>query len=76
MGGKFTLSDDCHGVGQVAICYGGALTYLESLGVTEVWTYERVPVFEDATTASDDHPPKMVMKEKAVPLTEICKLFP
>lgn len=41
MGGKFTLSDDSHGIAQVATNYTRALDYLESLGVTEVWTYGR-----------------------------------
>lgn len=41
MGGKFTVSDDSHGIAQVATCYVRALDYLESLSVTEVWTLQR-----------------------------------
>lgn len=43
MGGKFTMSDDSHGIAQVATCYARALDYLESLGVTEVWALQREP---------------------------------
>lgn len=43
MGGKFTFSDDSHGIAQVATNYVRAVTYLESLGVQEVWTYQRKP---------------------------------
>lgn len=41
MGGKFTMSDDSHGIAQVATNYERALDYLESLGVQEVWTLKR-----------------------------------
>lgn len=40
MGGRFTLSDDSHGIAHVGTNYGGAIEYLESLGVEEVWTFE------------------------------------
>ncbi|KAK4448155.1 putative histidinol-phosphatase [Podospora aff. communis PSN243] len=43
MGGRFTFSDDSHGVKQVATCYERGLDYLEGLGVREVWTWERLP---------------------------------
>ncbi|KAH7143841.1 Polymerase/histidinol phosphatase-like protein [Dactylonectria macrodidyma] len=43
MGGKFTFSDDSHGIAQVATNYARTVTYLESLGVQEVWTYRRKP---------------------------------
>ena len=43
MGGRFTVSDDSHSVAQVATNYGLGLDYLESLGVQEVWTFERQP---------------------------------
>lgn len=42
MGGKFTFSDDSHGIAQVMTNYERGIEYLESLGVTEVWTLERV----------------------------------
>lgn len=41
MGGRFTVSDDSHGIAQVATCYGGMVGYLEGLGVREVWTLRR-----------------------------------
>ncbi|KXX78331.1 putative histidinol-phosphatase [Madurella mycetomatis] len=41
MGGRFTMSDDSHGIAQVATNYVRGLEYLEGLGVTEVWTLER-----------------------------------
>lgn len=43
LGGKFTLSDDSHGVNHVATNYLGAVSYLQSLGVEEVWTFRRHP---------------------------------
>lgn len=43
MGGKFTFSDDSHGIAQVATNYARMVTYLESLGVQEVWTLKRTP---------------------------------
>lgn len=41
MGGKFTVGDDSHGIGQVGTNYHRGLGYLEGLGVKEVWTLER-----------------------------------
>jgi hypothetical protein len=41
MGGRFTFSDDSHGIAQVGTNYMKGLEYLESLGVREVWTLER-----------------------------------
>ncbi|KAL8298573.1 hypothetical protein RB597_006656 [Gaeumannomyces tritici] len=41
LGGKFTFSDDSHGIAQLATNYLRGLDYLESLGVTELWTFER-----------------------------------
>lgn len=46
MGGKFTMSDDSHGIAQVATNYAGGLSYLKSLGVKEVWTFGRKPTGE------------------------------
>lgn len=40
LGGKLTLSDDSHGVAQVATNYGKAVDYLETLGVRELWLLE------------------------------------
>ncbi|KAL1848736.1 hypothetical protein Daus18300_013490 [Diaporthe australafricana] len=66
MGGKFTMSDDSHGIAQVATNYLRALDYLESLGVTEVWTLEREPLSD----AQEGGGKKAMLKEKTVTLTE------
>ena len=70
MGGKFTMSDDSHGIAQVATNYSRALTYLESLGVTELWTFRRTPHpgIQDGSRAK--------LEETAVPITEFRKSFP
>ncbi|KAL7800170.1 histidinol phosphate phosphatase H [Trichoderma ceciliae] len=41
LGGRFTMSDDSHGIVQVATNYRRAITFLESLGVEQVWTFQR-----------------------------------
>ncbi|TPX12018.1 uncharacterized protein E0L32_007321 [Thyridium curvatum] len=41
LGGRFTFSDDSHGIAQVGTNYARGLDYLASLGVEEVWTFER-----------------------------------
>ncbi|KAI1142012.1 histidinol-phosphatase [Hypoxylon sp. FL0543] len=43
LGGRFTLSDDSHGIAQVGTNYARALEYLDSLGVISVWTLRRDP---------------------------------
>lgn len=35
------MSDDSHGIVQVATNYPRALGYLESLGVERLWTFQR-----------------------------------
>lgn len=42
MGGRFTFSDDSHGIAQVGTNYWKGLDYLEGIGVTELWTLERI----------------------------------
>jgi len=64
MGGKFTFSDDSHGVAQVATNYLKGLEYLESLGVKEVWTLERVG--ESGVEGGE----KLELVEKAVSIVE------
>lgn len=64
MGGMFTFSDDSHGIAQVATNYVRGLDYLESLGVTELWTLERVP---HPGTAGDV---KSELRDKAVTIAE------
>ncbi|KAK3996787.1 putative histidinol-phosphatase [Cladorrhinum sp. PSN332] len=41
MGGRFTFSDDSHGIAQISTNYLRGLEYLEGFGVKEVWTLER-----------------------------------
>ncbi|KAI0436625.1 histidinol-phosphatase [Xylaria telfairii] len=47
--GKFTLSDDSHGIAQVGTNYGPALDFLSSLGVTTLWILRREPRQQDGT---------------------------
>ncbi|KAL1836478.1 hypothetical protein VTJ49DRAFT_5080 [Mycothermus thermophilus] len=61
MGGRFTFSDDSHGIAQVGTNYLKGLEYLEGLGVKEVWTLER-------QAAEDGGKGKLV--EKAVSIDE------
>ena len=63
IGGKFTMSDDSHGIAQVATNYARALSYLESLGVSEVWTFKRSP------HPGVDGSAKAKLEHLAVPLT-------
>lgn len=67
MGGKFTMSDDSHGIAQVATNYGRALDYLESLGVQEVWTLRRA----ETTRGQDGE--KSVLEEVSVTLGDFRK---
>ena len=69
MGGRFTVSDDSHGIAQVATHYGGAVEYLESLGVEVVWTLERSP-----PTHPGGQQGRAMLKEKPVALEEFKKI--
>lgn len=42
LGGKFTLSDDSHGIAHVATNYPKGIDYLISLGVENVWTMKKL----------------------------------
>ncbi|KAI1826396.1 histidinol-phosphatase [Xylaria intraflava] len=48
LGGKFTLSDDSHGIAQLGTNFGRALDFLSSLGVTMLWTLKREPRSTDS----------------------------
>lgn len=37
MGGRFTLSDDSHGIEQVGLNYEKVLACVERAGITELW---------------------------------------
>ena len=62
MGGRFTLSDDSHGVAQVGLNFERVLDYLKSLGVTELYYLERQE--QDLRTQS-----KLTLAVKKVPFT-------
>ena len=70
MGGKFTFSDDSHGIAQVATNYARTVTYLESLGIKEVWTLKRSA--HPGTEGSQ----RATVEELSVPLSEFRKNFP
>ena len=63
LGGRFTLSDDSHGIAQVGTNYARALEYLTSLGVSSVFTFERSP--HPGTTAGD-HKSNLTEKEVSI----------
>ncbi|KAL5095134.1 hypothetical protein Trisim1_003743 [Trichoderma cf. simile WF8] len=70
LGGKFTMSDDSHGIAQVATNYSRALTFLESLGVKHVWTFERRNHPEAGETE------KAHLTDWGIPLSEFRRNFP
>lgn len=41
MGGKLTMSDDSHGIDHVGTNYTRSIKYIESLGVTNLYTLQR-----------------------------------
>jgi len=51
LGGKFTLSDDSHGVAQVGLNFQRVKAYLEDIGVETLWYLEREG--ENNATGSD-----------------------
>ncbi|KXH32280.1 hypothetical protein CNYM01_06818 [Colletotrichum nymphaeae SA-01] len=69
MGGRFTFSDDSHGIAQVATNYKRNVNYLESLGVKEVFTFERGPV------EGVNGDTKAVLREKGVALAAFRENF-
>ncbi|KAK8119338.1 histidinol-phosphatase [Apiospora kogelbergensis] len=69
LGGKFTMSDDSHGIAQVATNYKKGLEFLESIGVSHVWTLERTPQPGDAGNK------KATLANKAVPVVDIKDFF-
>ncbi|KAI3337660.1 histidinol-phosphatase [Ustulina deusta] len=68
LNGKFTLSDDSHGIAQVGTNYGRALDFLSSLGVGTLWTLRREPQHSDRATGKTM---KASLTEVAVPVDEI-----
>lgn len=41
MDGKFTLSDDSHGINQVGLNFKRVQTYLLDIGIKQLWSFER-----------------------------------
>lgn len=41
MGGKFTLSDDSHGIDQVGLNFKRVQQYLLDVGIKQLWSFER-----------------------------------
>lgn len=64
------MSDDSHGIAQVATNYSRALTFLESLGVKYVWTFERRNHPEAGETK------KAHLIDWGIPLSEFRRSFP
>ncbi|GAP84779.2 putative histidinol phosphate phosphatase family protein [Rosellinia necatrix] len=68
LGGKFTLSDDSHGIAQLGTNYGRALDFLSSLNVTTLWTLRREPCHQDRENGK---PTKAGLTEVAVPIDDV-----
>ncbi|GJN66465.1 histidinol-phosphatase [Purpureocillium lilacinum] len=75
MGGKFTMSDDSHGIAHVATNYARGAAYLESLGVEHVWTFRRRPQPALGGDAGGKGTGTHTLDETAVPLREFTQLF-
>ncbi|KAF2971133.1 hypothetical protein GQX73_g2437 [Xylaria multiplex] len=65
--GKFTLSDDSHGIAQLGTNYARALDFLSSLDVSTLWTLRREPQHEEGAAGKT----KPGLTEVAVPLDEV-----
>ncbi|KAI0408989.1 histidinol-phosphatase [Xylaria palmicola] len=68
LGGKFTLSDDSHGVAQIGTNYKRALDFLSSLHVTTLWTLRRDVQQQDPAIGKAV---KAALTEIAVPIDEV-----
>lgn len=62
LGGKFTLSDDSHGVAQVGLNFERVKTYLEDVGVETLWYLEKLA--DESDTSGN-------LRLKSVALSEI-----
>lgn len=69
LGGRFTFSDDSHGIAQIGTNYRRGVDYLDSLGVKTVWTWKRTvhPGIEDRKRSG--------LVEREVSLEEFRKVF-
>jgi len=64
MGGKFTLSDDSHGIAHVGSHLQEAIEYLEEIGVRSLYHFEK-----RATVLHDDSESSLIVV--SVPLAEV-----
>lgn len=70
--GRFTMSDDSHGIAHLATNYSRGLAYLASLGVKALWTFERQPEVH----TGNDSPSKASLLEKPVLVESFEERFP
>ena len=59
-GGGFTLSDDCHGIGQVGTNYDELLRFVEEIGI------EDIVYFEQGSTTRDSRFPNITVATSSV----------
>ncbi|KAL8967384.1 MAG: hypothetical protein Q9197_005460 [Variospora fuerteventurae] len=48
LGGRFTLSDDSHGIGQIGSHYWEVLRFAEEIGITKISYFGRAPASKDS----------------------------
>ncbi|TKA73772.1 hypothetical protein B0A55_07116 [Friedmanniomyces simplex] len=68
MGGRFTLSDDSHGIAQVGLNYEKVLQCVERAGITELW-YLTPAIPESSEAPPDPRFPRV--RWVAVPVAEL-----
>ena len=61
MGGTFTLSDDSHGIDQVAFGFDRVLEFADEIGL------ESLTIFESGTSARDPRFPNVITKDVRIP---------
>ncbi|RWA13620.1 hypothetical protein EKO27_g1495 [Xylaria grammica] len=67
LSGKFTLSDDSHGIAQVGTNYARALDFLSSLDVGTLWTLRREPQHGEGAAGKM----KASLAEVAIPIEDV-----
>ncbi|KAG6003634.1 hypothetical protein E4U21_001837 [Claviceps maximensis] len=73
--GKFTMSDDSHGIAHLATNYPRGIAYLASLGVQTLWTFER-RCASGPQAGHGDGSCETVLLDKPVPLDVFRETFP
>lgn len=69
MGGRFTLSDDSHDIGQIGLNYSKVLDCVRRAGITELW--HLTPAFDASVPLHDARFPDVLWN--AVPVTELSR---